>query len=66
MTSRLPLIWQTDITGLTFGSGLHPRGHILGTPSLLVGGRLLEASYVVGIGTQSYQVEGGLRNGVLL
>lgn len=66
MTSRLPLIWQTDITGLTFWSELHLSGPILGTQFLLIGNRLPEASYVVGIETQSYEVEGGLRNGVLL
>lgn len=37
MTSRLPLIWQTDLTRLTFGSELDPSTHIPGTQSLLIG-----------------------------
>lgn len=65
MTSRLPLIWQTELIGLTFGSGLDSSGSVPGTQSLLIDDRLLEASYLVGIVTQSYQVERDLRNGVL-
>lgn len=65
MTSRLLLTWQTDFTRLTFGNGRGSSGYILGTQPVLVGDRLLKASYIIGIGTQSYQVEGSQRNRVV-
>lgn len=66
MASRLRFIWQTDLIRLTLGDGLDSNGYILGTQSLMTGDRLLEVSYVVGIGTQSYQVERGQRKRVML
>lgn len=66
MASRLRFIWQTDLIRLTLGDRLDSNGYILGTQSLMTGDRLLEVSYVVGIGTQSYQVERGQRKRVML